>query len=84
MSVHQEYDHPEERRRGSATHTARLVLGAILLVVVVAIVIDNRHDTTVGYVFGDVRAPLVVVLLGAAVVGALVGWLLLHRPHHER
>ena len=83
MSVHQEQERKDAHRRSPA-HTARLVIGIVLLVAVIAIVVDNRQQATVGYVFGDVRTPLIVALLGAAVVGALVGWLLLHRPHHER
>jgi len=84
MSVQEEYDGRQEHRRSSPARTARLVVGTVLLVCAVAVIVDNRQKTSVGYVFGDVRAPLIVVLLAAAVVGALVGWLLLHRPHHER
>jgi uncharacterized integral membrane protein len=55
----------------------------ILLAVGVAVIVDNRRDTRIGYVVGDVEAPLIVVLLLTAVVGALIGWLLLHRPRHR-
>jgi uncharacterized integral membrane protein len=67
----------------SVLQGARLVLGLIILVAAVAIVVDNRQTTRVGYVFGDVRAPLVVVLLLSAAAGALIGWLLSHRPSHQ-
>jgi uncharacterized integral membrane protein len=69
--------------RRSAVGSARLVLGLIILAAVIAVVFDNRQSTRVGYVFGDVRAPLVVALLISAVAGALVGWLILHRPRHQ-
>jgi len=73
----------EARTSRAPVHTARLVLGVVLLVVVFAVVFDNREDVRVRYLFGDVRAPLVVVLLLSAVLGAAIGWLLLHRPHHH-
>ena len=69
--------------RRSKGHDARIVSGLVLLVIAVAISIDNRESTRVGYVFGDVRAPLILVLLIAAVFGAAIGWLLLHRGHHN-
>jgi uncharacterized integral membrane protein len=83
LSVHEEYDEREGHRRRAAP-TARLIVGAVLLVVVIAVVVDNRQGTTVGYVFGNVRAPLIVVMLASAVAGGLVGWLLLHRARRER
>jgi uncharacterized integral membrane protein len=70
----------EGRSRG---HTVRLVFALVLLVVAAAIVVDNRGKTRVGYVFGDVRAPLILVLVIAAAFGAAIGWLLQHRPHHN-
>jgi uncharacterized integral membrane protein len=67
-----------------AGHTARLILAGALLVILIALIADNTDDTRVGYVFGHATAPLFVVLLIAAVLGALIGWLLLHRRHrHE-
>jgi uncharacterized integral membrane protein len=58
----------------------RLVLAVVLIVAFIAVVVDNRDETRIGYVFGEARAPLVVVLLIAGVVGAAIGWLVLHRP----
>ena len=48
-----------------------------------AFAFDNRDDVRIGWVVGDADAPLVLVLLATALVGALVGWLLLHRPTHH-
>jgi uncharacterized integral membrane protein len=62
---------------------ARLAAGLIVVVAVLAIVVANRQSTRVSYVFGDARAPLVVVMLVSAVAGSLIGWLLLHRPRHR-
>jgi uncharacterized integral membrane protein len=67
----------------SKVHTVRIAFGLLLLVIAVAVIADNRRTARVGYVFGEVRAPLILVLMIAAVVGAAVGWLLLHRPHHR-
>jgi uncharacterized integral membrane protein len=83
LSVHEEYDEREGHPRRSA-QTARLIVGTVLLVVVIAVVIDNRQGTTVGYIYGNVRAPLIVVMLASAVAGGLVAWLLLHRARRER
>jgi uncharacterized integral membrane protein len=70
--------------RGRAVRNEpRIVVGILLLAVVVAIGVDNRHDVRVGYVVGDVEAPLIIVLLVTAVLGAAIGWLLLHRPGHR-
>ena len=64
-------------------HWSRILVAGLLIVVIAAVAIDNRDDTRIGYVFGDTSAPLFVVLIAAAVVGAIVGWLLLHRPHRR-
>ncbi len=57
----------------------RLTLAGVLVIALAALAIDNRKSVRVGWVFGDVRAPLFVVLLVAAVIGALIGWLILSR-----
>lgn len=62
---------------------ARLALGVLLLAMIVAFAVDNRDNVRIGWVVGDGSAPLVLVLLLTAVVGALIGWLLLHPPHHH-
>jgi hypothetical protein len=54
----------EPTAKRSGLHTVRVVVGIVLLVVLVALVVDNTDDT-IGYVFGDV---------------ALLGWVILHRP----
>jgi len=71
---------PEGRSAGSRM---RLVIGAVLVVILIALLADNSDDTRIGYVFGDVEAPLFLVLVVAAVLGALIGWLVLHRPHRH-
>jgi uncharacterized integral membrane protein len=64
--------------------TLRVVVGVVLLVVLVAVVVDNKDDTRIGYVFGDVEAPLFVVVIVAAVLGALLAWVVSHWPRRHR
>jgi uncharacterized integral membrane protein len=71
------------RDTGTSRHWGRIALAVVLIVVIAAVVIDNSREVRIGYVFGDVRAPLFVLLLITAIVGALIGWLLLHRPHRH-
>lgn len=56
--------------------TARLVVIAVIVIALVAVAIDNSEKAEVGYVFGSVEAPVWVVLVGAAVAGAIIGWLI--------
>jgi uncharacterized integral membrane protein len=77
-------EHQDSVERRSPALTARLVFGGVLLAAVVAVCVDNRRKTRIGYVFGDVEAPLILVLVSAAVLGAIIGWLFLHRPRRDR
>jgi uncharacterized integral membrane protein len=62
---------PEDRRE-----LARIV-GLVLAVgVLLALLLDNRQSVRIGYLIGDVRAPLIVVLVVTAVLGGLVARLL--------
>ncbi|WP_040338730.1 LapA family protein [Candidatus Blastococcus massiliensis] len=68
---------------GRSRHTGRtigrsLALGLLIFVTVVLVlfVVFNGETVPISLVFTDVEAPLVVALLIAAVLGALVGWLL--------
>ena len=55
--------------------TIRLGVIAALIVVAAALVLDNLHDVTIGWVFGDTDAPLVIVLLVVLALGLAIGWL---------
>jgi uncharacterized integral membrane protein len=74
----------EPTTRRSGAHGLRVVVAVIILVVLVALVVDNKDDTTVGYVFGDVETPLFVLIIAAAVIGALLGWVVSHWPRRHR
>ncbi|CAN5702390.1 hypothetical protein BH10ACT1_BH10ACT1_23030 [soil metagenome] len=71
---------------GKATGTARsgpdwvhLAPPIVLAVIVIAFAAANTRRTKVSFLVADVRAPLVVVLLATAVVGALIGALIRRR-----
>ncbi|HEX4491282.1 MAG TPA: LapA family protein [Acidimicrobiia bacterium] len=74
----------DERPSGGFGHDVRVVLGTALLVLLVVFAIDNRRQIHVSYIVGSTDAPLWLVLAATAVVGALIGWLILHRPHRNR
>lgn len=59
--------------------TARIVGLVLTLVVLLALLIDNGQSVRIGYVVGDVRAPLIGVLAITAVLGVALDRLLLWR-----
>ena len=61
----------------------RLLVAAALIAAIVIVALDNRDDVRLGYVFGDVQAPVWIALVAAGVVGVLIGWLLKHRSHRR-
>jgi uncharacterized integral membrane protein len=63
--------------------TVRAVIAVVLVIVLVALIIDNHRSVRVGWVVGDTRLPLALLLALAAVAGALIGWLLMHRPGRD-
>lgn len=72
--------HETDRGNGvSAGDLVHWVPAILLSLLVVAFAVANTESTKVDYVFGDTEAPLIVVLLATAVVGALIAALLRHR-----
>lgn len=65
---------PEPARKRSIWTPRRIVLGIIVLYVL-AVVIANRDNVAVNFVFFKTEASLFVVLLLAIAVGFVVGWL---------
>lgn len=55
--------------------TFRLATIAVIVAAAAALAIDNRQSVTLGYVVGERRAPLVIALGVAFVLGAAVSWL---------
>jgi uncharacterized integral membrane protein len=78
----QEHEH-EHTVTHDAARTAKMVMAAVLVIGIVALALDNRDNTRVGWVFGDGSEPLWIVLVAAAAVGALIGALVAHRPHRQ-
>jgi uncharacterized integral membrane protein len=58
----------------------RVVALVALIVAIVVVAMDNRDDVRLGYVFGDAQAPVWIAVVASAVAGALIGWLIKHRP----
>jgi uncharacterized integral membrane protein len=56
-----------------------VVLGAILVILVVAFAVANGQDVNVDYLLDSTEAPLIYVILGSAIVGALADRLLVWR-----
>jgi uncharacterized integral membrane protein len=62
----------------------RGMFAGVILAALVALGIDNRQEIQVGYVFGDGKAYLWMLLAAAAVGGMLFGWLIAFRSHRAR
>jgi uncharacterized integral membrane protein len=63
-------DRPSGTR--SKKDTARLVAGAVLLVLLVLFVVANTDKTRIDFLVTDVQLPLIGVLAVTAVLGAVV------------
>lgn len=50
----------------------KLIAAGILLVIFLALILDNTRKVRVGFVFTDKSVPLVVVLVIAAALGAIL------------
>jgi uncharacterized integral membrane protein len=61
----------------------RIVAAVVLVIILLALIIDNTRKVKIGYVVGDARMPLVVLVLLSAALGALVSWLLTRRHSHR-
>jgi uncharacterized integral membrane protein len=62
------------------------ILGGILLVVVVVFILENTEDVKVRLIFPQYRMPVALPIVIAAVLGALIAWLLRYRRQrsHQR
>jgi uncharacterized integral membrane protein len=59
------------------------ILGAVLFVVVVVFILENTRSVKVRLLVPEVTTPLAVPIVIAAVLGALVSWLLRLRREHR-
>jgi uncharacterized integral membrane protein len=65
---------PTDARKKGIWTPRRIILGIVLLYVVV-VVLANRNQVAVNFVFFKTEASLFVVLLLAIAVGFVAGWL---------
>ena len=56
---------------------ARLVIGVVGLVLLIAFVVGNSNDVKVNYIFGHATTSLIWVILVAALLGVLVDRLII-------
>jgi uncharacterized integral membrane protein len=82
--VNETIEQPTGRHRvQDAGRAVRWFISGVLLAVLIALAVDNRHEVSVGWVFDEGDAPAWVVLVVAAAVGVIIGWLMAHRPRHR-
>jgi uncharacterized integral membrane protein len=62
----------DEHRRLDGRDTARVVVAVVLVAALVAFVVDNIGSVKVGFVFTDREIPLIFVLVGTALLGAIL------------
>lgn len=68
--------HPEKPKR---PFSAGQILGGILFVLVIVFIVENSTTVRIRLIGPVVHAPLYVAILIAAVLGALIAWLLRYR-----
>ncbi len=61
---------PSPQHRSERT---RLVVGAIVVIVLIAFVLDNRRTVKIGFVVGNHETRLIYVLIVTALLGAVLG-----------
>jgi uncharacterized integral membrane protein len=72
MRDHDVIDNAGAVHRRDLARLMRLVLAVAVVVALVLVGLDNRTKVRIGYVFGSAQAPVWVVVVGAAVAGAVV------------
>jgi uncharacterized integral membrane protein len=71
---------PGARRRSISTGQ---ILGGLLFVLVVVFIVENSRQVKIRLLIPEVKAPLYVAILIAAVLGALIAALLRLRRRHN-
>lgn len=56
----------------------RLLVAAAFVVALVLVGFDNRAKVRVGYVFGEAQAAVWLVVVGSALAGMIIAWLVKH------
>ena len=71
----------EDRHASRFPLTARQVAGLVLLIVAVVFILQNRRRTVITFLVPEATAPVWLALLVSALLGFLVGALLISRRH---
>jgi uncharacterized integral membrane protein len=59
------------------------ILGGLLFVLVIIFIIENSRKVKIRLIVPEVKAPLYVAILIAAVLGSVITWLLRYRRHRN-
>jgi uncharacterized integral membrane protein len=59
------------------------ILGGLLFVLVIIFIVENSRSVKIRLIVPEVKAPLYIAILIAAVLGALITWLLRYRRHRH-
>jgi uncharacterized integral membrane protein len=80
-TAHADHDahHGHSESGRSPAEVAKLVISALVLVALILFAGANSDDVRVDYLAGDSRIPLIFVILGSALMGAVIAALLRHR-----
>ena len=70
-----------DRHASRIPFTPRQAAGVVLLVLAVVFILQNRRRTVITFILPDATAPLWLALLISALLGFLVGALLVARLH---
>ena len=80
MSRDEVAEHAGAVHRHDLATLIRWIFIAAIVAGIVVVAMDNRRDVRLGYAFGDAQAPTWMVIVGTAVVGVAIGWLLRRGP----
>ena len=58
------------------TISPKFVVAIVLVVIVIVLALVNSQDTNVDFVVADITLPLFVVIVGAALIGLVIGYVL--------
>ena len=63
--------------------SAGQILGGLLFVLTIVFIIENSRSVKIRLIFPEIKAPLYVAILIAAVLGALIASLMRYRRHRN-
>jgi uncharacterized integral membrane protein len=72
-------DRGREDRGGDRENRTKMIVIGVLVIVLVAFVIANTETVDIDFIVTDVSIPLIFVLAGTAILGAIIDRLWLRR-----